>query len=244
MKDALILVFDAPLIAFGGVMVDQEGVTNRFPAISMITGLLANALGWDHSQGIALNQLQERIHFAARLDRAGEPLMDYQTVDLGQEFLVDTGWTTRGKVEKRAGASSKGTHIRHRHYWADAVCTLAITLDPMDKTPTLEHLITALTSPARPLFIGRKHCLPTEPIFRNRVAAVSLKSALEGVRPHWKQKNAVVESFSACWPSDDCEAEGDRHRLLPISDERDWINQIHGGRRLVREGVIRLLGEE
>ena len=41
---ALVLRFDAPLMSFGGVMVDQHGVIDRFPGTAMLTGLLANAL--------------------------------------------------------------------------------------------------------------------------------------------------------------------------------------------------------
>ena len=37
---------ESPLMAFGGETVDHFGVTRRFPALSMLTGLFANALGW------------------------------------------------------------------------------------------------------------------------------------------------------------------------------------------------------
>ena len=237
MNEVLILVLDAPLMAFGGVMVDQEGVTRHFPAASMITGLLANALGWDHAQDDALNKLQERLRFATRLDRAGEPLLDFQTVDLGQDFLVDTGWTTRGKPEKRVGASGKGTHLRYRHYWADRVCTVAMALEPPDSPPNLDDLAVALVSPARPLFIGRKHCLPLEPIFQGRMRAPTLKAALEQIEPHRKREGLSDDPLSACWP-DDGEPADNQQRLLPVCDQRDWKNQIHCGRRLVKEGRI------
>ena len=36
----------APLAAFGGEMIDAHGVIQNVPAQSMLTGLLANALGW------------------------------------------------------------------------------------------------------------------------------------------------------------------------------------------------------
>ena len=41
----LVLHLEAPLLAFGGVAIDQIGIIRDFPAASMLTGLLANALG-------------------------------------------------------------------------------------------------------------------------------------------------------------------------------------------------------
>lgn len=43
----LLLDFDAPLMGFGGDLVDAHGVVRDFPAKSMAAGLLANAHGWE-----------------------------------------------------------------------------------------------------------------------------------------------------------------------------------------------------
>ncbi|WP_324669367.1 type I-E CRISPR-associated protein Cas5/CasD [Geochorda subterranea] len=42
---ALVMRFDAPLVSFGSVLVDQHGFIDLFPGTSMLTGLVANALG-------------------------------------------------------------------------------------------------------------------------------------------------------------------------------------------------------
>ncbi len=80
----LILRMEAPLMSFGGTMVDKWGVITEFPAASLLTGLFANALGYDQSQFGAHQRLQSRLRFAARIDRPGRRLLDYQTVDLSQ----------------------------------------------------------------------------------------------------------------------------------------------------------------
>jgi len=36
--DVILLRFDAPLMSFGGVLVDEHGVTRQFPGASMLTG--------------------------------------------------------------------------------------------------------------------------------------------------------------------------------------------------------------
>src|SRR5690606_31602973 len=86
--DVLILRFDAPLMSFGAVVVDQNNPAWRFPGAAMLTGLLANALGWDHRDTAQLQGLQDRLRFAARWDAEPELLTEYQTVDLGQPFMV------------------------------------------------------------------------------------------------------------------------------------------------------------
>jgi CRISPR-associated protein (Cas_Cas5) len=53
----------------GGLVVDHFGVVRLFPAASMLTGLCANALGWHHEDTDRLTRLQQRVRFAARLDR-------------------------------------------------------------------------------------------------------------------------------------------------------------------------------
>ncbi|WP_082411796.1 type I-E CRISPR-associated protein Cas5/CasD, partial [Methylogaea oryzae] len=97
--DILLLRFDAPLMSFGGVMVDQHGPTERFPGLSLLAGLFGNALGYRHGDAEALEALQARIEYAARWDVEPQALLDYHTVDLGQPKMREPGWTTRGEPE-------------------------------------------------------------------------------------------------------------------------------------------------
>ncbi|MEO5349248.1 MAG: type I-E CRISPR-associated protein Cas5/CasD [Magnetococcus sp. YQC-3] len=242
--EMLILRLEAPLMAFGGPMVDQIGVIRPFPAASMITGLLGNALGWEHADTDLLDRLQVRLRFAARLDREGEVVQDYQTVDLGQDFFDMTkyGWTTRGVLEERGkGSATSGTHIRFRPCRADALCTVALFLEPAEEEPTLVEVAAALEEPARPLFLGRKPCLPSTPILAGRTEAVTLYQALSqfvhrNVGP--AVSTAPTQEMRACWPPGQGPEVAEHTRLLPLTDQRDWRNQIHCGQRLVREGML------
>ena len=65
----LVLRLEAPLLAFGGVAIDQVGVTRDFPAASMLTGLLANALGYRRTEWRKHQALQDSLIFAARRER-------------------------------------------------------------------------------------------------------------------------------------------------------------------------------
>lgn len=234
--DCLILRFDAPLISFGAVVVDQLNPTWRFPGKSMLAGLLGNALGWDHRDVDKLQALQDRLRFAARWDAEPVPLTEYQTVDLGQPFLVDTGWTTRGRREdRRGGSAATGTHQRWRDHWANGVVTVALALDG-EGTPTPDELERALNAPARPLFIGRKPCLPAGPILIGRRQATGVKAALAAEpladigprrRPHL---------ISALWPLDEGLGQGTEERF----DRRDWRNNIHRGAERCAVGILEI----
>jgi CRISPR system Cascade subunit CasD len=237
MPEILILRFDAPLMSFGGVTVDEQGVTRLFPGRAMLTGLLANALGYDHSEWAPLQALQARLRYAARCDRAGEIIVDYQTVDLGQTFMR-VGWTNRGHIEERGGGTAAtGTHIRYRRFLADAIYTLSLTLADSTQTPILKDLEAALREPSRPLFIGRKPCLPSAPLLAGRMQAATLLQALEGYPAVATSRESLGRPLNAWWPGDEDTGRPEA-RLIPVTDDRDWRNQIHVGRRWIYEGTI------
>lgn len=243
--DILILRLEAPLMSFGAPIVDRHGEVQPYPALSMITGMLSNALGYDHADFEKLQQLQNRLHYASRQDRAGQEIQDYQTVDLSQDFMSDeNAWTTQGWREGRKGGSaSSGTHIRLRDYRADAIHTVALTLQPADKSPSIDDLVQALRRPERPLFIGRKTCLPSTPLFVRHMQAPSLTEALKTTKLADRADNR--NTYQAWWPVDYDKDQPRADIEKPITDKRDWANQIHVGERWIARGEIEIKsGEE
>lgn len=226
----LLLRLRGPLIAFGGETIDNYGVTRRFPALSMVTGLLANALGYDRSDADRHNRLQERLVMGTRLEHEGSPLTDFQTAQLGAN---DKGWTTWGVPEGRAGGAGtyESPHLRHRDYHADLHALVALRLEPADEPPALDDLAAALDRPMRPLFIGRKPCLPTCRLFAGWCEAADVLAALAA------QPAASNAPLPVQWP----QGEG----MLPgmhgadLCDERNWTSGVHGGWRPVLEGSLR-----
>lgn len=238
--EVLLMRLEAPLMSFGAPMVDSRGVIQAYPGLSMLTGLLGNALGYHHRDFGALERLQERLQYAVRCDCQGRKVSDFQTVDLGQDFLLDDrSWTTHGRLESRAGGSKTGTHIRERDYWAGAVYTLAIALSEATESPTLEDLERALCYPARPLFIGRKPCIPSGPLFLGVVEQDGLVAALERCPLH---TSAPANNCEVWWPVDgEVHDKGTTSRL--VSDRRDWRNQIHTGQRWVAHTTLAVKDE-
>ncbi len=230
----LILRLASPLIAFGGEVIDNFGVITDFPALSMVTGLLANALGWDRGDDIAHNRLQQRLRVGSALGSEGRRMMDFQTAELG---AGDKGWTTWGVPEERRGGAGSyaAPHLRYRDYHADLTAWVALRLEPADEAPTLDDIAQALDKPARPLFIGRKPCLPTGRLVAGWVEADTLLAALRSLAQRY---SAGASGLRAQWP--DGEGELPQDRLLAVCDERNWTSGVHGGWRPVREGVVRV----
>jgi CRISPR system Cascade subunit CasD len=231
----LVLRLEAPLIAFGGVTIDQIGVTRDFPSASMLTGLIANALGWERTNWQAHQALQDRLVFAARREResANGILTDTQNAQLEKN---DKGWTTFGQPEGRDGASYGGPHRRFRDYHADLSASVVLRLNPADEAPDLNAVASALQRPARPLFLGRKPCLPSLPILAGEVVAASAYQAL-GHIPSFEKSSRRLR---ALWPVQEGPIDGESvHRVVALEDLRNWKTGLHGGSRLVVEGTVR-----
>ncbi|MEO0643404.1 MAG: type I-E CRISPR-associated protein Cas5/CasD [Pseudomonadota bacterium] len=245
----LVLRFEAPLLSFGAVAIDNYGVTWDFPALSMLTGLFANALGYERAEREAHQALQDRMIFGSR--REDEPyhgvLTDVQNVHMQKS---DKGWTTRGVPEGRNGDSYGGPHRRFRDYHPDALVAVVLTLRPPPEThlpggrdhPVLETLAAALDRPARPLFIGRKPCLPATPINAGYVDAATAHDALsqlQALADLGSQHCRKTGELRAQWPA----GEGPDHgaaveRGVAIHDRRNWLSGLHGGTRRVIEGRV------
>jgi CRISPR system Cascade subunit CasD len=236
----LILRLEAPLLSFGAVAIDHRGVIWDFPALSMLTGLFANALGWQRTDTQANQGLEDRLIFAARRER--EPytgtLRDTQNAKLEKN---DKGWTTRGVPEGRDGASYGAPHRRQRDYHPDALVTVAVTLKvgPDDVTgpaPSIDDLAAALDRPARPIFIGRKPCLPSGPL---RLCFIEAGTAHEAIAAVPRQDRDGPPELRAQWPAGEGPTSGpDIERTASIADRRNWISGLHGGTRHVVEGRV------
>ncbi|QDH14860.1 type I-E CRISPR-associated protein Cas5/CasD [Oecophyllibacter saccharovorans] len=248
----LALNLQAPLASFGGTTVDHYGITRLFPAASMLTGLLGNALGYQRSEAEKLMELQERLIFGAFYrETYPEQIRDYQTVQLRGE----TSWTTDGTRAERKGASGDSTHIRYRDYLTDLDLYVVLALTAAEKSPTLDNLVQALEQPARPLSLGRKTCLPSEPLLlppalRFQEAATPAEAALNLARAlpfRKREKEAEAKKYNRnvspaihlMRPALPAERALTDTRALPpaglatITDERNWQGGFHGGSRQI-----------
>ena len=232
----LLLDLDAPLMSFGGDLVDAYGVVRDFPAKSMVAGLFGNALGWERYDAAHHAALQARLTIGAARIAEGQRQREFQTAKLEAN---DRGWTTHGRVEGRAGGADtyKSPHIRYRDMDADARVLIACRLDPAAADPDLDRLAAALDRPERPLFIGRKPFLPSGPLGRGFVEAASIPDALvAGLAALTDDAQPVRAQWPVGEVTGNPSAAGARETEL--TDERHWPAGVHAGLRRVIEGRL------
>ena len=223
------------MIAFGGETIDSQGVIRDFPALSMVTGLIASALGWDRGDGNRLNRLQERIRMGAALEPGSRRLNDFQTAKLAAD---DTGWTTWGSAEGRAGNVAGGTydahHLRLRDYHVNLRAWIVLHLLPAEEAPELDDVAAALDRPMRPLFVGRKSCVPTGRLVAGWSDAVDVLDALRSLVG--QRGSGGTSGWKIQWPA----GQGSlaQSRRLSVCDERNWNSGVHGGWRPVHEALL------
>jgi len=231
-------------MAFGGVKVDHVGPTREFPSASALTGLLANALGWRREDASLHQKLQDRMVFGALSAIPEERIAPLSVTDSQNARLYDgePAWTVIGVVETRNKSQSYSnspeptqhgnqmgrkwmTHRLSRDYLADHEIHVVLRLD-RDGAPTLDDVSIALDRPVRPLFIGRKSCLPAGRLFAGWVEGADAFAALR----------ALGLKGRALWADDAPPRHGVLRHALP--DLRNWSTGLHAGSRIVNEGEI------
>lgn len=250
MAEYLILRLEAPLQAWGDVAMDPRRPTRAFPSRSGLTGLLASALGWRYRDADRTTALQDALRYAVREDRRPDPIRDYQTADLGA--IGDSGWTRWG-VESRGGsaAARSGTQILDKFYLADGAFTVALgfaeeaaTL-PGGGRVTLDDLERALRRPARPVFLGRRGCLPAAPLLppaHSRIEASTPAEALLFVplATEDRRYSAGLANLRVWYdPADGApEILAERSETSEIWDRRDFRSNRFGGSRRITTGLL------
>nr|WP_277923913.1 type I-E CRISPR-associated protein Cas5/CasD [Sphingomonas hankookensis] len=233
----MLLDCDAPLMSFGGDLVDAYGVVRDFPAKSMVAGLFANALGWERHDADAHAALQARLTIGSARVGEGRREREFQTAQLGAN---DRGWTTRGRVEGRAGGADtyKSPHIRYRDMDADARVLIACRLEPADAAPDLDALAAALIRPERPLFLGRKPFVPSRPLL---LAVVEADTILDALTLGFERIDlARPAAIRAQWPFGEPTGAVVTHgaQTAELTDERHWPAGVHAGLRRVVHGRL------
>jgi CRISPR system Cascade subunit CasD len=154
---SLLLRLEGPLQSWGTQ--GRFGIrdTDREPSKSGVLGLVGAALGMARDDGALLAQLRS-LRMAVRVDREGQLLRDYHTVGGGVFRGEPHGLWSLHKRKKESGL----TALTERYYLADASFLVALGTD--DRA-LADRVAGALAAPKWPLFLGRRACAPSMPVF-------------------------------------------------------------------------------
>lgn len=152
MADILLLCFDAPLQAWGLRARWDVRDSGDEPTKSGVIGLLGCALGYPVGD-VRLEQLDRVLRMGVRVENPGSKLVDFQTVS-GEMRTAAGG--VKGKPD------DPNTIVSPREYVQDAVFLVGLE----GPRPILEECAAALNSPRWPMYLGRKACVPSRPVFQ------------------------------------------------------------------------------
>lgn len=157
----LALYLRAPLQSWGSASQFGERATLDAPTRSGILGLLAAACGIDKNDEAAdrawlarANALSLAVFAFAR----GNRMTDFQTV--GARYDKDDPWQKRMIPVRAEDGTPKGTDVTHRDYLADSVFGAILSGDDA----LLDEIAAHLADPVWDVWLGRKNCIPTEPL--------------------------------------------------------------------------------
>lgn len=147
---SVVLRLEGPLQAWGTQGRYSIRETDSEPSKSGVLGLVGCALGMARDDAQQLDRLRQ-LRMAVRVDRPGRTMRDLHTVGAG---------TFRGRPHGMWGLKDK-TVVTQRYYLVDAAFTVALAHDDHG---FVEQIAQALGDPTWPLFLGRRSCVPSEPV--------------------------------------------------------------------------------
>ena len=97
------------MMSFGGLALGKRRGTLPFPTLSAVTGLIANALGYDRDQATELDTLQDGLTILSReesrIDERAVPEPAYRVVDQQNVLVFKEG----GSASSRTAGPSAAT---------------------------------------------------------------------------------------------------------------------------------------
>lgn len=168
-NNTLFLRLAGPMQSWGTSSRFQLRRTDPYPSKSAVLGMLLCAKGIRREDSREeLRQLSPLL-MGVRIDRGGASDWDFHTA--GAKFGIRSA---DGHIKKTASTGEYETFLSRRQYLYNASFLVAL----QGNTGTIEAYAGHLDNPVWPLFLGRKCCIPTEPVFAGTGSFENLTAAL------------------------------------------------------------------
>lgn len=220
-------VLSAPLQSWGEDARWDQRTTAAFPTKSAIIGLIGCCMGLPRGDE-RLNHLNDSLHIAVRADRAGQILTDFHTVQGTNGIFLNAEGKPRG------GGS---TIITPKQYLQDARFTVFI----WGAEDALAQCYFAMLHPKWAVYLGRKSCVPSVPVYPHWAEA---PTPLEAVRSFTQEEqthsSGVVQVEMDALPNEKLSA---NERLITRRDNVIRSDRNEYDLRWVRAFTVRPGGE-
>lgn len=168
----------APLASFGEPAVGEARPSHAYPGRSMISGLLAAALGIRRDEDAQLAELRDHYSLSVAMYEGGTLLRDYHTAQTpSASDLKKRPHRTRAD-ELAIPKNRLNTILSTRDYRQDAYSVVLVGETGPSAPFSLIQLHDALLAPRFTLYIGRKSCPLAWPLQPQLVDGPNLHAAL------------------------------------------------------------------
>ena len=157
--------------------------TDLYPSKSGVLGMLLCAMGVPREDSPRVLQSLNPLLMGVRIDRAGITDWDYHTA--GAKIGIRSA---DGKIKRTASTGEYETLLSRRQYLYDASFLVALHGD----AGTIGVCAEALSDPVWPLYLGRKCCIPGEPVLVGTGSFDSLIEALSSVS--WQPRIWAIDT--------------------------------------------------
>ena len=236
-NEILILRLEGPLQSWECALRSDETGVSDYPTKSGIVQLLAHAHGAVPGDPRMSAEFEDGLRFGVRVEAPGriarEEIPLAKQVVRGSEKPSRRGRTgqQRGAKCKDGAASTRGS----RDYIQDASFLVALERTEKASDDLLRRCAVALIRPARPIFLGRRSCPPTRPVFECLSKDFDdIEEALMNYPWTGEAERARTQSFV--------------QDLIAYVEDHDPGGLLHGARCVKRlvvpmEGVLKLKKE-
>ncbi|HMD86536.1 MAG TPA: type I-E CRISPR-associated protein Cas5/CasD [Terriglobia bacterium] len=173
--NTLFLRLSGPMQSWGTSSRFQLRRTDAYPSKSAVLGLLLCAKGVGRGDSEEELKALTPLRMGVRVDRGGTLDWDYHTA--GAKIGIRKA---EGGIKETASTHKPETLLSRRQYLYDASFLVAL----QGGCDTVACYAGHLLNPVWPVFLGRKCCVPAEPVFAGTGYFGSLTDALASVRWH------------------------------------------------------------
>ena len=188
--NTLFLRLAGPMQSWGTSSRFQLRRTDAYPSKSGVLGLLLCAKGISRQDSARELEPLNKLLMGVRVDRPGTVDWDFHTAGAGKRDDPRAGMRKAEGGIKHTGNTKNGpieTLLSRRQYLYDASFLVAL-VGPAD---TIGDCAKALREPKWPVFLGRKCCVPAEPVFAGTRTSASVNEALSSV--DWRPRLYAID---------------------------------------------------